>query len=102
MATNDPAESPFASLTGQLQSFGRVLGIHASAIGHARINGDFNHDVENDSNNGAYHCLSPEMRESLMQLALKIAPAVRKSEKTSLNIQREAKRHKKISFGRKR
>ena len=33
MATNDPAESPFASLTWQLQSFGDVLGIHASAIG---------------------------------------------------------------------
>ena len=41
MAMNDPAESPFASLTRQLQSFGRVLGIHASAVGQAKINGDF-------------------------------------------------------------
>ena len=35
MATNDAAESPFASRTCQLQSFGSVLGIHASAIGQA-------------------------------------------------------------------
>jgi len=37
MATNDSAESPFASLTHQLQSFGHLLGIHASAVGHACI-----------------------------------------------------------------
>ena len=36
-ATNDPAESPFAQLTRQLQCFGRILGIHASAVGYARI-----------------------------------------------------------------
>ena len=41
MATKDPAESPFASLTHQLQSFGRLLGVHSSAVGHAKINGDF-------------------------------------------------------------
>ena len=31
IATNDPAESPFALLTQQLQTFGCVLGIHTSA-----------------------------------------------------------------------
>jgi hypothetical protein len=41
MATNDPAESPFALLARQLQSFGRMLRIHASAVCHARVNGDF-------------------------------------------------------------
>ena len=81
IATNDPAESPFASLTQQLQSFGRLLGIHASAVGHARINGDFNRDVDNESNSGAYHRLSPEMRESLMKFALKVAPAVQNQRK---------------------
>lgn len=102
IATNDPAESPFASLTQQLQSFGRLLGIHASAVGHARINGDFNRDVDNESNSGAYHRLSPEMRESLMKFALKVAPAVRKSEKTSLNIQREAKQQKQDQLRKKK
>ncbi len=41
-ATNDPAESPFTQLTRHLQCFSRILGIHATAVGHARINGDFN------------------------------------------------------------
>jgi hypothetical protein len=36
--TNDPAESPFAQLTRQLQCLGRVLGIHASVVGQTRIN----------------------------------------------------------------
>ena len=35
MTTNNPAKSPFAALTRQLQYFGRVLGTHASAVGHA-------------------------------------------------------------------
>ena len=61
MATNDPAESPFASLTHQLRSFGCLLGIHASAVGHARINKDFPRDIEDSSHDGAYHQLSNEM-----------------------------------------
>ena len=87
MATNDPAESPFASLTHQLQSFGRVLGIHASAIGQAKINGDFKRDFENSSNDGTYHKLPFEMWQSLLRVALNVAPAVRKAEKTALDKQ---------------
>ena len=84
MATNDSAESPFASLTQQLQSVGRLLGIHASAVGHARMNKDFTHNIEDSSHDGAYHQLSNEMRQSLLQFALNVAPAVR-SEKISLD-----------------
>ena len=75
-ATNDPAESPFASLTQQLQFFGRVLGIHTSAIGHARINGDFKRDHNKSANDDAYFKLSKEERESLLTYALKASPAV--------------------------
>ena len=57
--TNDPAESPFAQLTRQLQCFGRILGIHASAVGHARINGDFNCDIKDSAKHGAYFKLTP-------------------------------------------
>ena len=85
MATNDSAESPFASLTRQLQQFGRMLGIHASAVGHARINGDFVHDYKNPDNDGAYHKLSDEMRSSLLTFALQVAPAIRKTEQTALD-----------------
>jgi hypothetical protein len=93
MATNDPAESTFASLTRQLQCFGRVLGVHASAIGQARVNGDFDSEVIHGCD-GAYHRLSQNMRQSLMRFALSTAPVVRKAEKTALDKQREAKKQK--------
>ena len=35
MATNDIAETPFGGWSQQVQQFGRVLGIHASATGIA-------------------------------------------------------------------
>ena len=94
MATNDPAESPFAALTRQLQGFGRLLGIHASAVGHARFNKDFSRDLRNPQNDGAFHRLSPEMHDSLLEFALSIAPEVRQAERVALDRQREAKQRK--------
>ncbi len=41
MATNDYAESLFDGLTQQMQQFGHVLRIHASAVSHAKFSGDF-------------------------------------------------------------
>ena len=63
-ATNNPAESPFALLTCQLQIFGHVLDIQASAVGHDRINGDFKRNHKDSSDDGAYFKLSPNERES--------------------------------------
>jgi hypothetical protein len=94
MATNDPAESPFALLTRQMQGFGRLLGIHASAVGHARFNGDFTRDFENEDNNGAFLKLTPEMHDSLLTFALGLSPEVRKDEKVALDKQREAKKRR--------
>ena len=85
MATNDPAESPFASLTHQMQTFGRVLGVHAAAIAHARQNGDFKRDLDENKNNGAFFGLSPEMHDSILRFTLSVAPAVRKAEKDALD-----------------
>jgi hypothetical protein len=68
---NDSADSPFASLTCQLQQFGRMFGIHASAVGHAHINGDFIRGYKNPDNDGAYHKLSDEMRSSLLTFTLR-------------------------------
>ena len=102
MATNDPAETPFASLTCQLQLFGRMLGIHASAVGHARVNGDFARGIGGSSKNGAYHQLSNNMRQSLLQFALNVAPIVRKSEKVALDKQRESKRKRQEELWKKK
>ena len=71
-----------------------MLGIHSSAVGQARVNGDFERKHINGLQDGAYHCLPPNMRQSLMKFALKIAPAVRRSEKTALDKQRESKQKK--------
>ncbi len=102
MATNDPAETPFTSLTCQLQSFGRMLRIHASAVGHARVNGDFAHGIGGTSKNGAYHQLSNNMHQSLLQFALNVAPIVQKSEKVALDKQRESKRKRQEELRKKK
>ena len=61
MESNDPSESPFAQLTRQLQSFGRVLGINAAIVGHARQNGDFCRSSGDNEGVGAFHKISDEM-----------------------------------------
>ena len=95
MATNDMAESPFAGLTQQLQSFGRVLGIYTSAPGQARINGDFKRQLNgSDNNDGLYHCLPHNMKQSLLKFAISSAPTVRGQEEISLYKQREHKQNK--------
>ena len=97
MDTNDPAESPFAALTRQLQGFGRVLRINTSSIGHAGMNGDFHHDLKDDSNVSAFHRLPQEMHDSLLVSILgiaSIAPEVWKVDYVALDKQREAKKRK--------
>ena len=36
IATNYSAESPFTMLTQQIQQFGKILGIHAAAVGQMK------------------------------------------------------------------
>jgi hypothetical protein len=70
-----------------------VLGIHSSAIGQTRVNGDFERKEINGVKDGAHHHLSPNMHQSLMKFALKIAPNVRRSEKHhSTNNEKKRKR----------
>ena len=61
-ATNDLAESPFASLTYQLDSFNMILGNNAAAVAQARMNGDFNRREFGYKNDGEFHTLSDEMK----------------------------------------
>ena len=95
MATNNMAESPFAGLTHQFQIYGRILGIHASGISQARINGDFRRILNGmDKKDGMFHCLSPKMKESLLRMAIRDAPTVRANEEVALNKQRKHKQNK--------
>jgi len=102
MATNDPAESPFAMLTQQMQQYGRILGIHASAIGQARMNGDFVRDLMDSSKTGMYHQLSSNMRESLVQYAVSIPPEVCKEARDALDMQAKSKQQKKEALRKKK
>ena len=66
MATNDPAESPFAALTSQMQSFGRILGVHASGVGQARFNGDFDRDLNDGNEDGPFYKLLEKIGNSII------------------------------------
>ena len=68
IATNDPAEAPFAALTRQVEQFGCTFGIHASGVGQARINGDVEQDLNDKNSDGAYCQLPDNMRASLVGL----------------------------------
>ena len=95
MATNDPAESPFAGLSHQFGMHGRILGIHASAISQARINGDFSRILnEMNKKDGMFHCLSPKMKVPLLRMAIRDAPMVRENKEIVLNKQRQHKQNK--------
>ena len=71
-----------------------MLGIHAPAVGQARINGDFDLDLNDGNEDGMYYQISDEMRDSLVTFALGIAPEVRKKETEAVKRQREAKLRK--------
>ena len=102
-ATNDSAESPFAMLTQQMQQFGRILGIHAAAVGQAKMNGDFKRDLQGKvGRNGAFLQLPKEMKESLLRLAVNIAPDVRGRERAALDRQRESKKFKMETLRKKK
>jgi len=102
MATNDSAESPFAMLTQQMQQFGTILGIHASAVGQAKMNGDFKRDSQGRESTGSFLRLPKEMKESLLRLALSIAPDVRRKEQAALDRQRESKNLKMETLRKKK
>jgi hypothetical protein len=66
-------------------------GIHASAVSQACVNGDFARGIGGTSKNGAYYQLSNDMCQSLVQFALNVTSIVQKTEKMSLDKQRERK-----------
>ena len=106
-ATNDNSESPFGSLTAQLQSFTTVGINHASAMALARFNCDFyRNEVELEmrikqkgkeslGENGNFLNLDFEESQSLLQIAFELSAAVRDAEKNALEAQWSKKRHKK-------
>ena len=74
-------------LTRQLEKYVRVLGIHAAAIGHASINGEFEPgDLKNLNNEGTYHNLPPDMRVSIVFLPNLMIP--KRQHQTTSSVQK--------------
>ena len=94
-ATNNLADSPFASFTYQLDSCNIILGNNAAAVAQARMNGDFNRRVLGHKNDGTFHQLSDKLKHYLLSTALKSSERVRKEEHDTIEKQREHKRFKK-------
>ncbi len=88
---NGTAESPFATLTCQMQGFGRLLGIHALDVGHSRFNGDFQRDHKNENKNGVFLQLLPNLHNSLLTFELCLVPEVKKAEQEALDTQQKLK-----------
>ena len=95
MASNDPSESPFTQITRQIQSFGRILGINAAAVGYARQNGDFRRSSGDYELVRSFQNISGEMRESLLRFSISFVPTVNQGERYAIERQREAKWTKK-------
>ena len=87
-ATNDIAETPFASLTQNLK-IGRLLPGNAAAVAQARMNGDFDRKVLGQTSDGYFHKLDIDHQTSLLCMALQEAPKARKEEYNALKLQRD-------------
>lgn len=90
-STNYLAESPFGSLTHQLDNFNMILSSNASAVSQARMNGDFNRKELGHKNDGAFHQLSDQLKWALIVTELKFSGRVRREELDALEKQREHK-----------
>ena len=89
-ATNDIAESSFASLTSQLQKYSRINLAHAAAISDMQKNGF----LSRKGKIGLFHQFPKELRAAVVVVAVEDAPATRKSNNLSLQRQLDCKREK--------
>ena len=99
IATNDLVEGPFAALKSQLQYFGRILEIHASVIDQARVNSDFDLNLNDGNTDGTHYMLPKNMRTSLLTFALKIAPEFKRKLLEDVKRQRLKKKQSIIIYG---
>lgn len=100
-AVNDVAERPFGALTQQMEAFVTLVGMNASAVGQARINGDFyrvetelqkkkKEDAdETQPQNGTVIDLPPQLLTTVIEFALSKTKQVRKKEQVALRNQQE-------------
>jgi hypothetical protein len=111
MAVDDPAESCHGATTREIHCAGRISLGNAGAVGMARRNGDFARAVTSETRvrsssearpkrvlkpqrTGAFHSLTPHMKEAFLTMARLDAPSEMAQERADLSRQREARRRK--------
>ena len=106
LAVDDPAESCHGATTREIHCAGRISLGNAGALGMSRRNGDFARASSSETRKsskpasskeqrtGAFYSLTPHMREALLTMGARDAPAEMAMERTDLSGQREARRRK--------
>ena len=95
MATNDLAEHGFAIFTQQVQMFNRIAIGNAAGTAQAKMNKDFDRkELGKKHTDGPFHQLSDKMKNSLVMVALKMAPKIRIQEAAALQKQSNYKLEK--------
>ena len=79
MAVSDLAESAFGGLTAQLEVFGRIGLVNAAAVSDMQRNGYLKRPNLENNEVSLYFGLTEELRITATMTAVKLAPAVRKS-----------------------
>ena len=95
MATNDLAEHGFAIFTQQVQMFNRIGIGNAAGTAQAKMNKDFDRkELGKKHTDGPFHQLSDKMKNSLIMMALRMAPKIRIQEAAALQKQSNYKLEK--------
>ena len=98
MVTNDLAESSFAGVTAQVQTYGRIDMCSAATVSDMARNGFFarpttKKNIGNDKR-GVFFTLPEELRLTAVMVAMEDAPYTRDSNNVTLALQRKRKREK--------
>ena len=101
MVTNDPAESSFAGVTAQIQSYGRIDLCNAAAVSDITRNKFLSRpttkkEIKNGSI-GFFHTLPEELQATAVMVAMENVPATKEYNNEALSLQRK-RRHEKEQF----
>ena len=108
LAVDDPAESCHGATTREIHVANRISLGNAGAVGMARRNGDYARAVTTETRKsskpadlapkqkplGAMHTISPQLKNAILTMASRDAPAEMAQERTDLFNQRQERRRK--------
>ena len=99
-ATNDEAESTLGGTTANIQQFGRIALSSAGAVSDMKQNAFLRRDMISTKTNptinpsGLFHQFPHELRQAIVRVAMKDAPATRIRNNEDLALQAKARHAK--------